>query len=170
MSWENNPILSRLCSARRAARLAGLAWFALLGKEISRACDVPFLIVLPVFFSVVVLLGLLAVAWSARCLANRDVRPGQFGIATLLLLTFYVAVFSSFVQWSVSRMQVPDSAIANAQFSYISLTFTCGLFALGSIAPAIYVVDGALWYIVRLTRRLIRTNISDSTESKTPRE
>jgi hypothetical protein len=168
--WQNETIMSMLSSDHRGARAAGLLWFLLISSGIAQVCHVPFLIVFPALLSVVVLLGFLAVAWAARCLANRDVRPGQFGIATLLLLTFYAAVFLSFVQWLVSRTQQPNSATANAQFSYIAITFTWGLLTLASIVPAIYVVDAALWSAVRLTRWRIRTNIIDSNESKTPRE
>jgi hypothetical protein len=162
--------MSMLSSDHRGARAAGLLWFLLMASGIAQVCQVPFLIVFPAMVCAVVLLGFLAVAWAARCLANREVRPGQFGIATLLLLTFYAAIFLSFVQWLVSRTQLPNSATANAQFSYITVTFTCGILALASILPAIYVVEGALWYAVRLTRWRIRTNIIDSHESRTPRE
>src|SRR4051812_4748662 len=156
--------MSMLSRERRPGLVFALVWFAVLSESISADGKVPFLIVFPIVLSSAALLGLLAVVWCARCLSQRNIRPGQFGIATLLLATLYVAVFLSFVRGLTLHTQVPNSATGNAEFGYLSATVSCGIFVLLSILPTIYLVDAVLWSAVWLTRRRIRKNISDSNE------
>src|SRR4029079_15805670 len=79
--------------------VGGILWIAACATMVSLVTGRPFVLV---FFGMLALAlagGMIAIFWIAGWAARDDGRAGRFGIATLFLVTAYVAVFLAAVRW-----------------------------------------------------------------------
>jgi hypothetical protein len=141
----------------------GILWMSVWAALVAAATDTPIWIVMPAMLALVVGGGTVAVFWLARW-AERDSRGGQFGIATLLLGTVYVAAFLACVRWTLvatrqalvirhpnaelpanfepTLTEFASAALASLLVLYISLPIFMGL------------LDSSMWLAVWLIKRL----------------
>ncbi len=161
-------LMSKTHGGELAERIMAFFWFGISANVISRASETPFWIVFPLLLFAVAALGLLALAWMVRRAKQINSRPGQFGIAALLLVMFYLAVLFGFVQWLVVRMRAHNAVATTDQSAYLKVLPICAVFVVLSLPAALWLVEATLWTAVRLTRWLIHTNISDSDDHQFP--
>ncbi len=144
-------------SIARAARLVrqtflGLAWFLLLAYVIAALTDSSILLVLSVLLVGALACGVLALYWLVR--PGRDGAARRFTIATLLVATFYAAVFLAGVRWfvaaSVRVRLIPGSDSAGL---FLTACFVFFVLLVISIPFVLGLLDSLAWLAAWLVRR-----------------
>jgi hypothetical protein len=148
---------SRITPAQRCAYfLAGTMYLAMCAGAVSGVAKCSFLAVFPVTFCVFCFSGSLALFWLTLGAKQRNARPGQFGIGSLLLLMVFVAIFFGAVSW-LTAQALPEYRIAAFCFTSVILLVAIGLFipiGLGMLESLLW---GAVWLVKRpVVRRMLR--------------
>lgn len=132
--------------------LTGLAYTALIANVFSVCtnCTYPFafVAVLGSFF----LYGGLGLWWLTLWARQRDARPGQFGVGSLLLLMVFAAMFLGTVRWIVVQVsqQWPQSDGIGV---FCIFAVICLLLACISIPFILWMSEAMLWAAVWFVRR-----------------
>ena len=125
----------------------GLLWFAILSMWISSKTNAAFGAVFCVVLTAGLGCGILAVVWMAR---SRSDTPLRFSIASLLLATFYIALFAGGVRWLVTAQAAArPTTIGTSAFANLVSIFI----VLMSAPMVIGLLDSLAWMAAWLVRR-----------------
>jgi TRAP-type C4-dicarboxylate transport system permease small subunit len=162
---------------RSAGRfLAGLAYLALVAALFSGMTGAPFP---SVFLAVVFGAGFstaLALVWLTQWAMRDDGRPGQFGLASLLFLTTFLAVYLAVVRWVVVSRDAfrRHGPWSNELAPFLLTAGLCLVLAVLAIPFLAGMAESLVWLAVWLARRprvrrwLSRRRARDREESDKP--
>ncbi len=132
--------------------LTGLVYTAFIANFFSLGTDSTF------FFAFVAVLGIfviysgLGIWWLTLWAKQKDARPGQFGIGSLLLVTVWVAIFLNTVRWIVVRAS-EQSHEAFGVDAFCKVALICLVLACSSIPFVLSMSEAVLWAAVWLINR-----------------
>jgi uncharacterized membrane protein len=156
VSRRNGPAGTELmdnarCSNRFDRFLVGVFILGLVALGISEQIAQPFWLVLIAVLCFAVASCALAIWWLALWATQKDARPGQFGIGSLLFLAAFVAIYCGAVRWIVTLM--PSSTPASESRDFCSVAVIMLIVAVVSVGPVFCLSDGLLWAAVWLVKR-----------------
>ena len=93
-----------------------------------------------------------ALVWLIRAASQKEGRPGQFGIASLLLTTVFLAVYFSIVRWLAVHLKIAPGGADNAAL-LIPVAMMALLFVLLSVPFVAYMTESLIWFAVWIVRR-----------------
>ena len=141
------------CSRSCWRLLGGLLYLTLVAGFFCAATETAFL---PTFLAVVCgacFSTTLGVWWLARWALRDDSRPGQFGLASLLLLITVAAVYFAVVRWVVNRsVSLGSFRPDEASQGFLTVGVFCLLLALLGVPFLVAMADSLVWLAVCLVR------------------
>jgi len=142
------------CTRSCLRLLAGLFYLTLVALFFCSMTETAFL---PVFVAVACgacFSTALGVWWLTRWALRDDSRPGQFGLASLLLLLTVAAVYFALVRMVVIRfVSLGSSRPDEASWAFLMVAVFCLFFALLGVPFLLAMADSLVWFAVWLVRR-----------------
>jgi hypothetical protein len=128
--------------------LAGLAWTAAVASIFSLRTRCPFLFAFAAVLGGFFVYGGLGLWWLTLWARQKDARPGQFGIGSLLFLMVFAALFFGTVRWIVDL-----GPQANDAEAFCICALACLVLAVISVPFVLFmseaVICAAVWFIKR---------------------
>ncbi len=132
--------------------LPGVGYLAMLAGVIGEVTDSPFLLVFAAVAFGAVSLCALTLVWITLWALRDNSRLGQFGIASILFLTVFVAVFFGVIRWLVDNSGFLSEDRQGIQ-TFASVGVVCLLVAVLAIPFLLLMTESLLWASVWLVRR-----------------
>jgi hypothetical protein len=132
--------------------LAGLAYTGLVASLLSTSTRCAFFFTFAAVFSGFLVCGGLGLWWLTLWARQKDARPGQFGIGSLLFLMVFGAIFCGTVRWIVVRVAEQQSQPESAGLFCI-VALICLPLTLVSIPVVLRMMEGVLWTAAWFVKR-----------------
>lgn len=132
----------------------GMAYLAAVAGGFSGAARVPYLWMLLAVLVGTVFCTTLALVWLTRSALRGDGRKGQFGLASLFLLTTFAAVYFGAVRSVVvSSVPLPAGRSSHAPGVFVLVGAICFVLAALAIPFVVAMADSLVWFAVWIVRR-----------------